>query len=576
MRTPAPADVLLRDGSVAIIRSLVPDDEAAVTALHQRTSDDNLRLRFFTPNRRVAAAYVEHLGADPDTLALVVERAGDVVALGTAEPVGPGGAEVSFLVDDTLHGLGLGSLLLEHLAAAGRDRGLRRFVAEVLGDNHGMIAVFLDAGFAVTRDAEGGYVHVEMDTAASAAAVDAADERECRAETLSLHPLLYPRSVAVTGVRRDGTGVGRGGAALDNGRRLHRHRARRAPDGRRDRGSRGVPAPRGRPGARRPRCDRRTCHRGARHARRRRGRPHPGRGRHLLRLRGARGGGRRDAARDARPGPAAQHPHRRTQLSRADEQPAGHLARRHLQRVGAAARGSGVRLPVRWRRHRAQRRGPGHGARRRVVRLAGQQGRCLEQRPARRLARRPAGDRRRALPRVVRQRAEVRPLRPSLRRAQAAAGRGRWPLSGGPPGRRLAHRRRGVTGGRRGRAVRPGRRDRLRRRRGHGRDRSPPRRAAAAPGHPGRGAEQRRRHGRAGRGRRRRARPGGARAVARAAHEGRPPRVRHHRHRQPGRRRCRRRPRRPGRGRRPGPGLRRGRRPGRGAGRHRGRGRPPR
>ena len=59
MRTPAPADVLLRDGSVAIIRQLVPEDEAAVTGLHERTSDDNLRLRFFTPNRRVAAAYVE-------------------------------------------------------------------------------------------------------------------------------------------------------------------------------------------------------------------------------------------------------------------------------------------------------------------------------------------------------------------------------------------------------------------------------------------------------------------------------------------------------------------------------------
>ena len=53
------------------------------------------------------------------------------------------------------------------------------------------------------------------------------------------------------------------------------------------------------------------------------------------------------------------------------------------------------------------------------------------------------------------------------------------------------------------------------------------------------------------------------------------PRVRHHRHRQPGRRRRRRRPRRPGRGRRPGPGLRRGRRPGRGAGRHRRRRRRP-
>ena len=141
MRTPPPADVLLSDGTVAVIRSLAPGDAAAVTALHDRTSDENLRLRFFTPNRRVARAYVEHLAAEPDTLALVVERTGNVVALGTAEPVGPGVAEVSFLVDDSMHGLGLGSLLLEHLAAVASGRGRRRFVAEVLGDNHGMIAV---------------------------------------------------------------------------------------------------------------------------------------------------------------------------------------------------------------------------------------------------------------------------------------------------------------------------------------------------------------------------------------------------------------------------------------------------
>ena len=87
MRAPAPADVLLSDGSVAVIRPLVPEDEAAVTALHDRTSDDNLRLRFFTPNRRVARAYVEHLGADPDTIALVVERAGNLVA--PANPTNP-------------------------------------------------------------------------------------------------------------------------------------------------------------------------------------------------------------------------------------------------------------------------------------------------------------------------------------------------------------------------------------------------------------------------------------------------------------------------------------------------------
>jgi acyl-CoA synthetase (NDP forming)/GNAT superfamily N-acetyltransferase len=205
---PAPADVLLADGSVATIRPVTPDDVAALDALHAGISDENLRLRFFTVSRAAAHAYVEHLGRATDTLGLVVERAGALVAVGTAEPIGPDVAEVAFLVDDSQHGLGLGSLLLEHLAAAGRERGIRRFVAEMLAENYGMLQVFTDAGFAVSRRTEPGEVHLEMDTVASASALAAADERECRSETLSLQPLLYPRRVAVTGVRRDGSGVG--------------------------------------------------------------------------------------------------------------------------------------------------------------------------------------------------------------------------------------------------------------------------------------------------------------------------------------------------------------------------------
>jgi acyl-CoA synthetase (NDP forming)/GNAT superfamily N-acetyltransferase len=205
---PAAADVLLADGSVATIRTATPEDVGALAALHAGISDDNLRLRFFTTSRVAAQAYVQHIASATDTLTLVVERAGALVAVGTAEPMGPDVAEVAFLVDDSQHGRGLGSLLLEHLAAAGRERGVRRFVAEVLADNRGMLNVFTDAGFAVSRRAESGEVHVEMDTLASAAALAAADERECRSETRSLQPLLYPRSVAVTGVRRDGSGVG--------------------------------------------------------------------------------------------------------------------------------------------------------------------------------------------------------------------------------------------------------------------------------------------------------------------------------------------------------------------------------
>ncbi len=204
------ADVLLTDGTVAVVRSVLLDDHQGLAALHEGVSVTSLRMRFFTVRREAGRNYVEHL-FDPDqpTIAsLVVTVRGRIVALGTAEPVSPDTAEVAFLVDEKMHGHGLGSLLLEHLAAVCRDRGIRRFVAEVLTENRAMLGVFLDAGFEISRTTDAGTTSVELGIAASARAVAAADVREGRSETRSLAPLLYPRSVAVTGVRRDGTGIG--------------------------------------------------------------------------------------------------------------------------------------------------------------------------------------------------------------------------------------------------------------------------------------------------------------------------------------------------------------------------------
>ncbi|MCD4535504.1 GNAT family N-acetyltransferase [Nocardioides sp. cx-169] len=205
---PAPADVLLRDGSVAVIRRAAAADRDALRALHDDVSDASFRFRFFSTGRKAGHLYVAHVLEDPACFALVAERKGRLAALATAEQMEPEVAEVAFLVAEEFHGLGLGSLLLEHLAAACRDRGTRRFVAEVLGDNTAMLRVFVDAGFTARREFESGVAHVEMDTTASAAAVEAADQRETEAEARSLHPLLYPRSVAVVGARRNGTGVG--------------------------------------------------------------------------------------------------------------------------------------------------------------------------------------------------------------------------------------------------------------------------------------------------------------------------------------------------------------------------------
>jgi GNAT superfamily N-acetyltransferase len=87
-------------------------------------------------------------------VALVVLLGAEVIAVGCYEGTyGPDGtsvvgpAEVAFVVRDDHQSRGLGSILLEHLAAAARERGVRCFEAEVLGQNTQMTRVFRDAGF---------------------------------------------------------------------------------------------------------------------------------------------------------------------------------------------------------------------------------------------------------------------------------------------------------------------------------------------------------------------------------------------------------------------------------------------
>jgi acyl-CoA synthetase (NDP forming)/GNAT superfamily N-acetyltransferase len=204
----APAEVLLADGSIAVVRPLRPDDGPALHELHEGVSDESLRLRFFTVARGTAHTYVDHVLAGGKTMALVAEHRGRLVGLATAEPLNEHRCEIAFLVADTARGLGVGTLLLEHLAAMALVRGFTEFEADVLAENHAMLAVFADAGFSLTRTLDQGTVVLSFGTTLTDEVIERADEREFRAESRSLVPLLRPWSVAVVGVRSDGTGIG--------------------------------------------------------------------------------------------------------------------------------------------------------------------------------------------------------------------------------------------------------------------------------------------------------------------------------------------------------------------------------
>ncbi len=133
---------------------------------------------------------------------------------GGPRPRPDGRAEVAFLVQDAHQGRGVASALLEHIAAVARERGIRRFAAEVLPANNKMIKVFTDAGYQQKRSFEDGVVRLEFDLEPTDRSLAVQRAREQRAEARSVQRLLAPGAVAVIGTGRTPGGVGRG--VLDN------------------------------------------------------------------------------------------------------------------------------------------------------------------------------------------------------------------------------------------------------------------------------------------------------------------------------------------------------------------------
>lgn len=205
------ADVVLSDGGTVHLRPIIPDDAPRIVDLHARLSERTRYFRYFSPYPRIPEkdllrfSVVDHHGR----VAFGAFLGDDLIAVGRYERLGDSGsAEVAFVVRDDHQGRGLGSILLEHLAAAARERGLSRFVAEVLGENGKMVRVFRDAGYRVSRAIEEGVLHLEFDIDPTEASVEVARSREQAAEARSVHNLLHPSSVAVIGASTDPSKVG--------------------------------------------------------------------------------------------------------------------------------------------------------------------------------------------------------------------------------------------------------------------------------------------------------------------------------------------------------------------------------
>ena len=205
------ADVVAADGGTVHLRAIRPSDAEALVTFHSGLSQRTRYLRYFSAYPRIPPrdlyrfTHVDH----HDRVAFVVVLGGQIIAVGRYERLDKtGDAEVAFVVADRHQGRGIGSVLLEHLAAAARERGLRRFIAVVLAENEAMIRVFRLAGYETKRHVEYGEVTLEFAVDETSVTETVMREREQRAEARSIGRLLHPTSVAVVGASNDPSKIG--------------------------------------------------------------------------------------------------------------------------------------------------------------------------------------------------------------------------------------------------------------------------------------------------------------------------------------------------------------------------------
>jgi acyl-CoA synthetase (NDP forming)/RimJ/RimL family protein N-acetyltransferase len=195
------ADVLLADGGVAHLRPIRPADADRLVAFYDRVSPESKYLRFFAPYPRLTDRDVLRFTRVDyvDRVAFIVTLGADMIAVGRYDRIEDDHAEVAFLIEDAHQGRGIAQLLLEHLAQAARERGITRFVAEVLPENRRMAKVFADAGYRVSKGMEDGVLALEFPILPTDTSVGVMERREHRAESASVRRLLNPQRIVVYG-----------------------------------------------------------------------------------------------------------------------------------------------------------------------------------------------------------------------------------------------------------------------------------------------------------------------------------------------------------------------------------------
>jgi len=210
-----PSVVILRDGRSLRLRPIRPDDKQRWFDFFYGLSPRTRYLRFqyakSYASDEEAAYYTE---VKPPERYAYVATTGEgekerIVAIGRWDALPDGkSAEVALAVEDNIQLRGVGTALLEQLAAAALRFGYEKFIARVLAENTLMLEVFDESGFQSTKHYEGGIYCYSIDLTHQEEFTERQAYREHVARLAGVRHLFYPQSVAVIGASRKPGTVG--------------------------------------------------------------------------------------------------------------------------------------------------------------------------------------------------------------------------------------------------------------------------------------------------------------------------------------------------------------------------------
>jgi GNAT superfamily N-acetyltransferase len=143
MTEPA-VDVLDAKGHVVRLRRCRPSDAYQIRTLLTALSPQSRYLRFFSSGTSIVESELARLTRrpGPDHAAVVAQLGADIVGIGSYERLdGADSAELAVLVVERWRGRGIGTLLVEQLAAIARRHAISTLTGDVLADNTSMLAV---------------------------------------------------------------------------------------------------------------------------------------------------------------------------------------------------------------------------------------------------------------------------------------------------------------------------------------------------------------------------------------------------------------------------------------------------